>query len=112
MFQLVAEAGASPTCCALCQSHEGPFIDTGVEILGHGWVFICAATDRRSGCVRQMGRLDAMVDGDVVGEAMLQIDTLSARVQELEQELAGSRVVPLAEVLDYLTDQALIEEED
>src|SRR5262245_37096217 len=105
MLQLVQQAAASPTRCALCQSHEGPFIDTGVEFLGYGWVYICTSSDRRSGCVRQMGRLDGMMDEEVVSEAMRQLDVLRARVQELEAELEESKVVPMAEVIDYLTDR-------
>lgn len=98
----VARAEMSPTQCALCLSHEGPFIDTGAEFLGYGHVYICASNDNRSGCVRQMGRLDEMMDRDVVGEAMIQIDALQARTQELERELAESKVVPLSDVIEYV----------
>lgn len=102
MIQLVQSAGASPTRCALCQTHEGPFIDTGVEFLGYGWVYICTSSAKRSGCVRQMGRLDNMMDAEIVDEAMLQINELRVRVRDLEQELEESKVVPMQEVLVHL----------
>jgi hypothetical protein len=111
MLQLVQEATASPTRCALCQSHEGPFIDTGVEFLGYGWVFICTSSEKRSGCVRQMGRLDGMIDAEIVDEAMTQLDAMRARVEELEQELEESKVVPMSEVIDHLTSAQHAREE-
>lgn len=101
-LRYIQQAHASPTQCALCTSFKGPFIDTGAEFLGYGHVFICASNDTRSGCVRQMGRLDGMMDEEVVGEALRQVDELTERVQELERELAEAKVVPMSEVLEHL----------
>ena len=112
MTQLVQQASASPTQCALCQTHEGPFIDTGVEFYGYGWVYICASSPKRSGCVRQMGRLDEMVDAEIVSEAMLQINELRMRVLDLEAELNGSRVVAMDDVLAHLANEPLFTEKE
>jgi hypothetical protein len=104
-FNAVAAARFSPTKCALCDTHAGPFIETGWEILGYGHVYICMAGDGRSGCVRQMGRLDGMIDVEVVTEALEQSDALRARVDQLEEELNNSKVVPMQEVLEELRRQ-------
>lgn len=101
-LRYIQRAHMSPTQCALCCSFEGPFIDTGAEFLGYGHVFICASNSNRSGCVRQMARLDGMMDQEVVGEALRQVDELTERVRELEAQLVEERVVPMSEVLDHL----------
>lgn len=104
-FQAVAAARFSPTKCALCDTHAGPFIDTGWELLGYGHVYICMAGDGRSGCVRQMARLDNMIDSEIVKDALEEVDVLRARVDQLQQELVESKVVPMKEVLDELRRQ-------
>lgn len=101
-LRYVTTATLSPTTCSLCATHEGPFIDTGVEFLAHGHVYICASNSNRSGCVKQMGRLDAMMDEEVVGEAMTQLDEARATIEDLRRELDESRVVPLADVIAHL----------
>lgn len=104
-FQAVAAARFSPTKCALCDTHAGPFIDTGWELLGYGHVYICMAGDGRSGCVRQMARLDGMIDHEVVTDALEELDVMRAKVDQLQQELNDSKVVPMKEVLEELRRQ-------
>lgn len=105
-LRYVRAATYSPTTCSLCATHEGPFVDTGVEFIGHGHVYICASHSSRSGCVKQMARLDAMMDEEVVGEAMTQLDEARAEIARLTRELNETRVVPLADVLEYLEQTA------
>jgi hypothetical protein len=104
-FNAVAAARFSPTKCALCDTHMGPFIDTGWELLGYGHVYICMAGDGRSGCVRQMSRLDGMIDVEVVNTALEELDVLRAKTDQLEKELLEVKVVPMQEVLDELRRQ-------
>lgn len=101
-FIAVAAARFSPTKCALCDTHQGPFIDTGWEILGYGHVYICMAAPERSGCVRQMARLDNMIDQEIVRDALAEADLLRARIDQLEQEVLEAKVVPMQEVLAEL----------
>jgi hypothetical protein len=101
-FQAVAQARYSPTKCALCDTHAGPFIDTGWESLGYGHVYICMANDQRSGCVRQMARLDDMIDSEIVSEALEERDTLQARLDQLQAEMDEKWTAPLAEILDEM----------
>lgn len=94
-FRHVPAATFSPTECVLCGNHEGPFIDTGVERdpIGHFW--ICASTERRVGCVRQMGRLDGLYEPQSVQEIHDRLATAlhqlePAVIAELEQKLQGA----------------------
>jgi hypothetical protein len=101
-FQTVANAKYSPTKCALCDTHKGPFIDTGFEVIAFGHVYICMANDDHSGCVRQMGRLDGMIDVEVVTEALERADTLQAELDQLRKEMDDKYTAPLQEILDEL----------
>src|SRR5687768_2039609 len=101
-LRIVDRAAYSPTQCALCLAHEGPFIDTGAEFLGYGHVYICASREGRAGCVRQMARFDRMMAVEDHEEAVADLKGLRLRVQELEAELAESRVVPMHEVVEFL----------
>jgi len=74
-------------------------------LLGYGHVYICMQADGRSGCVRQMARLDGMIDNEIVVTAMEEADVLRARVDQLSEELKESKVVPMQEVLDELRRQ-------
>ncbi len=101
-FNAVANARFSPTKCALCDTHAGPFIDTGFEVIGYGHVYICMAGDGRSGCVRQMARLDNMIDSEVVQDALEDRDRLQAAYDQLQAEMDEKYTQPLAEILEEL----------
>ncbi len=89
----------SPTKCALCDTHAGPFIDTGFEVIAYGHIYICMANAERSGCVRQMARLDGMVDYEVVQEALAETDTLRQQLDQVQAELDEKWTAPLQEIL-------------
>jgi hypothetical protein len=101
-LRIVDRAAYSPTQCALCLAHEGPFIDTGAEFIGYGHVYICASREGRSGCVRQMARFDRMTSTDDHDAVLEQVKALNLKISELEAELAESRVVPMHEVVEFL----------
>jgi hypothetical protein len=101
-FQAVANARYSPTKCALCDTHAGPFIDTGFEVIGYGHVYICMANKDHSGCVRQMARLDNMIDIEVVTDALAETERLRAHVDQLQAEIDEKWTAPLAEILDEM----------
>lgn len=69
----------SPTKCALCGAHEGPFIDTHIEWPGFGHVWICLANDKRIGCVRQLARHEELYTRE-------EMETLHERILELKAE--------------------------
>lgn len=104
-LRYVDRAQYSPTQCAICQTHEGPFIDTSVEFIGYGHVYICASHSGRSGCVRQMANFDGMVSVETFDEIAAENAVLGERVRDLEAELDESRVVPLSEVLAYVASE-------
>jgi len=104
-FRAVANAQYSPTKCAFCDTHQGPFIDTGFELIAYGHVYICMAAAGRSGCVRQMARLDDMIDSEIVRDALEETVQLRARIDQLLEELQESKVVPMQQVLEELRRQ-------
>jgi hypothetical protein len=97
-YHLVESATWSPTRCIFCGAAEGPFVDTGVELdfFGHAW--ICARSERSSGCAQQIGRADGMVAAADVQDGM---EALGAMISELQEQLDLARrnqVVPLHDV--------------
>ncbi len=101
-FNAVGSARFSPTKCALCDTSGGPFIDTQFELIGYGHVYICMAAAGRSGCVRQMARLDGMIDQEVVTNALEERDALQARLEQLQAEMDEKYTQPLQEILTEL----------
>ena len=101
-FQAVANARYSPTKCALCDTHAGPFIDTGFEVIAYGHVYICMANAERSGCVRQMARLDNMVDFEIVSDALAETDRVKAELDQVRAELDEKWTAPMQEILDEM----------
>lgn len=108
--------------CFLCGETVGPFIDTGVEkdVVGHA--YICASTPRRSGCSKQIGRLDGLFEpysieeiNERLGRAIQMAapalsEAITAQLEEalaaaeglkaLVEELAKTKLVPALEVYE------------
>ena len=88
-FNLIPEARSSPTECALCRDHRGPFIDTGIEKLD-GRILICTSITGpdgnldRAGCIEQMARLVGSVDKETHAELQTRHQDMKTRVHELE----------------------------
>jgi hypothetical protein len=81
--------------CFLCGNFEGPFVDTGTE-KEWGRIYICASTERRVGCARQIGRQDGLYEP-------YSIDEINNRLEE-----AIARLVPtLSMVLEDKTEHAI-----
>lgn len=91
----------SPTSCALCGDHEGPFIDTHLEWPAYGHVWLCAPNDRRSGCVSQMAILCGMYDQTAMDTVLTENEVLRARIRDLEDQL-GQKRLTLKTVKEYL----------
>lgn len=87
-FRKVNAATYSPTSCVCCGDHEGPFLDTQVELPGYGWVYICASNENRPGCLQQMARLDYMHSDEYVTELRDEMADLEERNNALQDELA------------------------
>lgn len=85
--RVVQNADRSPTRCAICHTHQGPFIDTQTSQQISGHLYICCGGDHNSGCLPQMARLIGMVDQPVHEAAMLEIRLLLEDNARLEQEL-------------------------
>lgn len=95
-FRHVEVANATPTMCLLCGETVGPFIDTGVqhEIVGHIW--ICASKGNRSGCSRQIGRLDGLYEPYSIEEINNRLETAIAQAAPaLEQSITNELVLAL-----------------
>lgn len=98
-FKKVPEAQFSPTVCAFCGTHEGPFIDTHVSFPVHGHAYICCANDHRSGCIQQMAGLDGMISLEELQRADAEIADLQNRLSDLRDTLAGKATVDLVDLL-------------
>lgn len=97
-FRKVERAKFSPTSCTFCGAHEGPFIDTQVDIVAHGHIYICATSEHRSGCVRQLARLDNLADPEEVMQITSDLVEAQARVVELEG-LLGKKKASVEDIL-------------
>ena len=107
-FIAVAAARFSPTKCALCDTHAGPFIDTGWELLGYGHVYICASNSRRAGCIRQMARLDGMVEEMQLGDVIAREAALTDQLDELRAKFDQSRIVDATQFLNFMDEKGLV----
>lgn len=95
-------ANLSPTKCMFCDTSGGPFVDTHIELPGYGHVWVCAAADGRSGCVRQMARLDGMFDPDERKTLVDEILDLETIITKLQTALKGKQV-PIGELVSLLS---------
>ena len=43
-LRIVDYAAFAPGTCMVCGTHEGPFLDTGVDIVGDGRMYLCVRT--------------------------------------------------------------------
>lgn len=85
-FNKTPHAYHSPTKCILCNTHEGPFIDTGRDTI-EGHIYICCATENRSGCIRQMARLDDMIEPDAVQQMMSDLELKDRKIESLLMDI-------------------------
>jgi hypothetical protein len=100
---LIGHAPLSPGTCALCRTHEGPFIDTLVNAI-EGRVYVCAKT-----CGNQIAVLLGYTSPEDAYLLRLQIEELTAEGLRLNAELGRERenkTVALADVLDYVEARA------
>ena len=86
-FHLRQEATISPTICFTCQTHAGPFIDTEVEMPGHGHVWICVGSDERPGCIMQMARLAGCLDPADVRKLKKRVDDQNDSIHKKNQRI-------------------------
>lgn len=100
-FAKVPSARRSPTVCVFCASHEGPFIDTNVDLPGYGRLNVCCANDNRTGCIRQMARLDGISDPEELMHVTELLVAANDRIAELEA-LLGNKRMAVGEVLTAL----------
>ena len=107
-FKKVPHAQMSPTTCALCGAHEGPFIDTHWETPVYGHVYICASNRRRAGCIRQMARLDGMVEEMQLGDVIAREAALTDQLDELRAKFDQSRIVDATQFLNFMDEKGLV----
>ena len=91
----------------LCGDHAGPFIDTGAETI-EGHVYICAATDTRSGCVRQMARHDGCLDPVAAAVITNALDSAQKEIERLQRklvEVAGKKELSTEDFFRVLGEQ-------
>lgn len=88
----------SPTRCFMCGEFEGPFVDTRVDMLGYGHLWICTANDKHPGCARQIGRLDGLFDPEERANLVDEIMALEQTV-ETQRELLKKKTVQAGELL-------------
>ena len=55
-MNMVEVAAFSPTECVRCHAPQGPYLDLGVEVLGHGHIYLC------DDCLAQGARLAGYAD--------------------------------------------------
>lgn len=93
-FQIKPHPDQSPTQCAICQSHEGPVIDTETVIPGYGKVYICIGNDVRSGCLVQYATAVGMASRADHAELLTKHEELATEhaktVELLDEEIERS----------------------
>jgi len=80
-FNLVQTPPRGPTTCFFCGEFEGPFIDTYVDAIAHGAIYICAPNEKRPGCLGQMATLAGFLNS-------FEKARLEARLAQAEQTVA------------------------
>lgn len=88
-LRLVQYPQRSPTKCLLCHSGGGPFIDCDTEILGYGWVYLCAPNEQSSGCVAQMANLFGMLNPADRMRLEEELNHAQKSIRELEETVAA-----------------------
>lgn len=84
-FRAAASATVSPTRCFFCHEYAGPFVDTHVEDLGNGHIWICAPTESRSGCLGQMAHVFGMLTAIEAEALLLENASLKEQIRALEE---------------------------
>lgn len=75
-------------------------VDTELDIVNYGHVYLCAHTERRGGCVRGLAAKDGMVPIELLHEAEMQADLSGRYIAQLEARTV--EVVPLSEVREAM----------
>lgn len=104
-FRRVQHAERSPTKCLACGDHLGPFVDLEIDLPVYGWVYLCAGTESRPGCIRQIARLDGMVDRATFREMEEKVAELESDIDLLVDRLRKEKVVSLDEILPLIGDR-------
>ena len=101
-YKVVQNAQFSPTKCAFCGSHGGPFIDTHTEYHGYGHVYICAGSIETPGCVVQMARMVGCLDAAQAAEVAVHTAELLDEIERLEirlAQVAASKEIKVSDLL-------------
>lgn len=120
-FNKVEIANVSPTRCALCHTHQGPFVDVHMETLPvgtatgmqvyEGHIYLCTREVALgvSGCVEQLGyAAGTMVDTYRIELKQAEIDRLQEKIAKLEadlQEAIDRKTVSIAELRAAIQEQ-------
>ena len=101
-FKKVEHASFTPTKCVSCGTHDGPFIDLQVDLPVYGHLYICTSHSSRPGCLRQMARLDDMVEKSALLQLQVQVGELKEDLNDLIKQFGREKLVRLDDVLDYM----------
>lgn len=99
-FPVCQHAELHPTRCLTCQSHEGPFIDTGVDQLPIGHVYLCRL------CILDAAGLFGGLhpaDRERLESNLRTVETELMVVRQQLVEEAGSKFIDLATARMLLT---------
>jgi hypothetical protein len=105
--RIVAQANRSPTSCVACGTHQGPFLDFDLTIFNmatssggvdvDGALYLCVGSRETPGCLIQWARKsELMIDVGFYEDALLEIERLSALVEELKV-IGKKRTLTLAD---------------
>lgn len=106
-FNKTPHAIHSPTKCILCNTHEGPFIDTGRDTI-EGHVYICCSNNSRSGCIHQMAILDGCLRPEVAQQIMDDLTGLQERNVALQEELfevMATKTLTVDQIRRYIKEE-------
>ncbi len=84
-FRVTGAATVSPTRCFFCHDFVGPFIDTHIEDLANGHIYVCGPTEIRSGCLGQMAHAFGMLTPIESEQLLVENAALKERIAQLEE---------------------------
>ena len=85
-FAIREFATLSPTQCILCGTSEPPFLDTVVDVIGYGRIYLCVGTDQKPGCLHQAARAAGCADPALRRVLETKVDDLEATVQMMRDQ--------------------------